>query len=181
MERTGSQADLRPVMIHCQTVRNDQLDRMAKIGMIASVFVGHVWYWGDVHMRNFGPERGHHISPVKDALDRGVRVNFHQDPPVTCPDMLHSVWCAVNRLSRGGQIIGPSQRVSVYDALRAVTIEGAYQYFEEGSKGTLEPGKRADMVVLSQSPLEVHPEKIREIRVEQTIKDGKSIYKHSEK
>lgn len=174
---TSSIADLRPVMIHCQTVRNDQLDRMAKLGMIASIFVGHVWYWGDVHMRNFGPERGHHISPAKDALNRGIHVNFHQDPPVTRPDMLHSVWCAVNRLSRGGETIGADQKISVYDALKAVTVEGAYQYFEEDSKGTLEVGKQADMVILSQSPLEAQPMAIRNIRVVQTIKDGKCIYR----
>ena len=168
--------DLRPVMIHCQTVRNDQLDRMAEMGVIASIFVGHVWYWGDVHMKNFGPERGNHISPVKDAIARGVHVNFHQDPPVTRPDMLHSVWCAVNRISRGGQVIGEAQKVDVYQALRAVTAEGAYQYFEEKEKGTLEKGKIADMVVLSASPLEVDPMEIRNIQVLKTIKGGKCVF-----
>lgn len=176
LAETGSKADLRPVMIHCQTVRNDQLDRMAKINMIASIFVGHVWYWGDVHVRNFGEKRGHHISPARDALDRGLHVNFHQDPPVTRPDMLHSVWCAVNRISRGGQVIGEDQKISVYEALRAVTAEGAYQYFEEDSKGTLEEGKRADMVILSESPLEADPMAIRDIRVLETIKDGRTVY-----
>jgi len=177
---TGNKSDLRPVMIHCQTVRDDQLDRMAKIKMIASIFVGHVWYWGDVHLRNFGEKRGHHISPVRDALDRGIHVNFHQDPPVTKPDMLHSVWCAVNRISRGGQVIGEDQKISVYDALRAITIEGAYQYFEEESKGSLAVGKRADMVILSDSPLEVDPMEIRNIKVVETIKDGKTVYAYKQ-
>lgn len=176
LTETGIQADLRPVMIHCQTVRNDQLDRMAKLNMIASVFVGHVWYWGDIHMRNFGEKRGHHISPVRDALDRGIHVNFHQDPPVTRPDMLHSVWCAVNRISRSGAVIGEAQKISVYEALRAITVEGAYQYFEEDTKGTLAAGKRADMVILSKSPLEADPMTLRDIQVLQTIKDGKTVY-----
>lgn len=144
--------------------------------MIASVFVGHVWYWGDVHKKNFGEKRGNHISPVKDALERGIHVNFHQDTPVTKPDMLHSVWCAVNRLSRGKDVIGADQKIPVYDALRAVTIEAAYEYFEEDSKGTIEVGKRADLVILDQSPLETDPMKIKEIKVLETIKDGKTVF-----
>lgn len=177
VEETKMEDDLRPVMIHCQTARNDQFDRMAKLKMIASVFVGHVWYWGDIHMKNFGPVRGNHISPVKDAMDRGLVVNFHQDAPVTKPDMLHSVWCAVNRISRKGAVIGEDQKISVYDALKAVTINAAYEYFEEDSKGTISAGKRADLVVLDRSPLEVEPTEIKNIKVMETIKDGISIYR----
>lgn len=168
--------DLRPVMIHCQTVRDDQLDRMVRLSMLASIFVGHVWYWGDVHVKNLGAERGNRISPVKSALEREAVVNFHQDTPVTKPDMLHSVWCAVNRISRSGNIIGKEQAVSVYEALRAVTINAAYQYFEEATKGSIEIGKRADLVILDRSPLEVEPIEIRNIQVLETIKDGRSIF-----
>lgn len=153
------------------------MDRMAQIKMIASVFVGHVWYWGDIHMKNFGKERGNHISPVKDALDRGVIVNFHQDTPVTKPNMLHSVWCAVNRISRGGAVIGAEQKISVYEALKAITIQAAYEYFEEESKGSIEAGKRADLVVLDRSPLDVDPMEIKDIQVIMTIKDGNVIYR----
>lgn len=169
-------AELRPVMIHCQTVRNDQLDRMVGLGMIASVFVGHVYYWGDVHVRNLGEVRGNHISPVRDAMGRGIVVNFHQDTPVTKPNMLHSVWCAVNRVSRNGSIIGGDQAVSVYEALQAVTINAAYQYFEENEKGSIQAGKRADLVILDKSPLAVDKMKIKDIKVLQTIKDGAVIY-----
>ena len=168
--------DLRPVMIHCQTVRNDQLDRMRKIGMIASIFIGHVWFWGDIHKKNLGLERGNHISPAKDAFDRGVVVNFHQDTPVTPPNMLHSIWCAVNRLSRNDVSIGEEQKISVYKALQAVTINAAYQYFEEDTKGSIKVGKRADLVVLDDSPLEVDLIEIQNIKVLKTIKDGKVIY-----
>ncbi|MBQ3072741.1 MAG: amidohydrolase [Oscillospiraceae bacterium] len=178
LSATGIKDDLRPVMIHCQTVRNDQLDRMKAIHMIASIFVGHVWYWGDIHIQNFGPERGHHISPAKDALERGVHVNFHQDTPVTRPNMLHSVWCAVNRISRRGNIIGADQKIPVYDALRAVTAEGAYQYFEEDEKGTIEIGKRADFVILDKSPLDVPELEIRDLAVLETIKDGVTVYRN---
>ncbi len=176
ISKTGCTEDLRPVMIHCQTVRNDQLDRMAKLKMIASIFVGHVWYWGDVHMRNFGEKRGNHISPVKDALDRGIVVNFHQDAPVTKPNMLHSIWCAVNRVSRSGKVIGADQKVSVFEAVKAATIGGAYEYFEEDSKGSIRVGKRADLVILDRSPFDVDKMEIKDIKVLETIKDGKIIY-----
>lgn len=168
------------MMIHCQTVRNDQLDRMARLNMIASIFVGHVWYWGDIHLQNFGSLRGSRISPVKDALDRGVTVNFHQDTPVTKPDMLHSVWCAVNRISRSGAVIGAEQKISVYDALKAVTIQAAYEYFEEDTKGSIEAGKRADLVILDRSPLDVDPMEIKDIQVMMTIKDGAVIYRRQQ-
>ena len=177
IKETGSKDELRPVMIHCQTARNDQLDKMAELHMMASIFVGHVYYWGDVHLSNLGEERAYHISPVKDALDRGIHVNFHQDTPVTSPNMLHSVWAAVNRVTRRGLVLGKDQCVDVYDALKAVTIEGAYEYFEEDSKGTIEKGKRADLIILSDSPLEVDKMDIKNIKVLETIKDGETIFK----
>lgn len=167
---------LRPVMIHCQTVRNDQLDRMAKLHMIASIFIGHVWYWGDIHLKNFGPERGNHISPARDALDRGIVITLHQDTPVTKPDMLHSVWCAVNRKSRDGLIIGDDQKISVYEALKAVTLDAAYQYFEEKEKGSLLAGKQADLVILDRSPLAVDADEIKDIVVLETITQGKTVF-----
>lgn len=176
LEDTKSTADLRPVMIHCQTARSDQFDRMKEIDMIPSIFVGHVWYWGDVHLKNFGEARGNRISPVGDALERGMIYNFHQDTPVTKPDMMHTVWCAVNRETREGRKIGPEQKVDVYDALKGVTINTAYMYFEEDSKGSITPGKRADLVILDRSPLDVDPSEIRDIKVLETIKDGKTVY-----
>lgn len=173
--------NLRPVMIHCQTVRNDQLDRMAEMKMIPSIFVGHVYYWGDVHMKNFGPERGNHISPAKDALDRGLIINFHQDAPVTKPNMMHSVWCAVNRISRNGNLIGEEQKISVYEALKAVTINAAYEYFEENTKGSIKEGKLADLVILDKNPLETDPNEIKDIKVLETIKEGKCIFTRADR
>ena len=169
MEKYGSNEDLRPVMIHCQTVREDQLDRMAEIAMIPSIFVGHVYYWGDIHKRNLGDERGSYISPAKDALSKGLPANFHQDTPVTAPDMLHSVWCAVNRITRKGKVLGPDQCISTYDALKCITIHPAYAYHEEASKGSLEAGKLADLVILDQNPLTTAPMKLKDIKVLSTI------------
>ncbi len=167
----------RPVMIHCQTVRDDQLDRMVKLNMIPSIFVGHVYYWGDIHMKNLGRKRADRISPVKSALKRGLVYNFHQDTPVTKPDMLHSIWCAVNRITRNGQKLSDEQCIDVYDALKAVTINAAYEYSEENIKGTIEAGKKADLVVLSDNPLKADRQKIKDIIVEKTIKDGVELYK----
>ncbi len=169
--------DLRPVMIHCQTVREDQLDVMKELRMIPSIFIGHTYYWGDVHLKNLGQKRGANISPVKWALERGLVYNFHQDAPVTKPDMLHSVWCAANRITRKGQPIGQEQCISVYDALKGVTINAAYEYHEEDTKGTLEAGKLADLVILDQNPLKVEKEVIKEIRVVETIKNGETCYR----
>lgn len=169
--------DLRPVMIHCQTVRKDQLDRMASLKMIPSIFVGHTYYWGDVHLKNLGLERGNHISPVKSALSKGLIYNFHQDTPVTQPSMLHSVWCAVNRITKKGKCIGEDERIGVYDALKGVTIHSAYAYFEENKKGSIKEGKVADLVILDKNPLKVPTMDIKDIQVLETIKEGTTIYK----
>lgn len=170
-------ADLRPVMIHCQTAREDQLDRMAQLGMIPSVFVGHVYYWGDVHLENLGTERASRISPCRSAAERGLPINFHQDTPVTKPDMMHSVWAAVNRVTRSGVLLGEEQTVDVYEALKAVTINTAYAYHEENMKGTVEAGKTADLVVLAENPLTADRMKLKDILVEETIKDGVTLYR----
>ena len=180
-ERIGAEhpalLEARPVMIHAQTVRDDQLERMAPLGMIASIFSVHTWFWGDVHLRNFGPVRGRRVSPARSALDRGVRVTLHQDSPVTPPDMLHTIWSAVNRLSRSGQPLGLEQRISTWEALRAVTCEAAYQYGEEGTKGQIREGMRADLVILSADPLTTAPQDLRDIEVLETIKDGEVAYR----
>ncbi|OON91008.1 MAG: amidohydrolase [Epulopiscium sp. Nele67-Bin001] len=164
--------DLRPVMIHCQTARENQLDIMASLNVIPSIFVGHVYYWGDIHIQNLGKTRGENVSPVQSAFNKNLVVNFHQDTPVTKPSPLFSVWAAVNRITRKGYISGPHQRCSVYDALKAVTINGAYAYFEENSKGSIKEGKIADLVILDKNPLEIDPMEIKDIKVLQTIKSG---------
>ncbi|WP_129656996.1 amidohydrolase [Rothia halotolerans] len=169
-------AELRPVMIHAQTVRADQLDRMPGLGMIASFFCGHVYYWGDVHLRNLGPRRGRFISPARAALDRGVGITLHQDAPVTPPDMALSLWAAVNRVSRSGRPVGLDQRITTWEALQAVTSGAAYQYGEEAEKGRIQPGMRADLIVVSQDPVAMDPARLRELEVEMTLKDGEVVY-----
>lgn len=168
--------NLRPVMIHCQTVREDQLDRMAKINMIPSIFVDHTYYWGDIHLNNLGEVRGNKISPVRTALDKGLVVNFHQDTPVLKPNMFQTIWAATNRVTRGGKVIGEDEKITVYEAMKAVTINAAYEYFEENEKGSIRDGKRADLIILDQNPLKIDKRDIKDIIVLQTIKDGREVY-----
>ena len=167
----------RAVMVHAQLVRKEQLERMATIQMIPSFFVAHTYYWGDIHLKNFGQERGSQISPVKDAVEYGMKFTFHQDTPVVPPNMMHTVSCAVNRISREGNAIGKNQRITVLEALKAITIYGAYQYHEEKEKGTIAVGKYADFVVLDKNPLETEVSELAMIAVDMTIKENQVIYK----
>ena len=169
--------DLRPVAIHAQLARHDQVDRMATLGIVPSFFTAHTFFWGDWHRKNVGEARAAGISPLAYAHSKGLRFTNHNDAPVVPPDMLRLTQTAVNRTTRSGFVLGPKERVSPYVALKAITDWAAYQYFEEASKGTLEPGKRADLVILERNPLKVDPGAIGTIRVVETIKDGRSIYR----
>ncbi|MEY8407258.1 amidohydrolase, partial [Adlercreutzia muris] len=171
---------LRPVMIHCQTARTDQYEKMAEIGMIPSIFSSHIWYWGDAHLRNFGPVRGGRVSACGDAARAGLPFTLHTDTPVLRPNLLEAAWCAVNRVTKAGAQLDEDQKVTPYQAMRAITFNGAYQYGEEDLKGTLEAGKLADLVVLDRNPLAVDPREIRDIKVLATIKEGEVIYRRDE-
>ena len=124
-----------------------------------------------------GPDRAARISSLHHAAGLGMRYTNPTDSPVVPPDMMHLVWTAVNRESRSGRVLGPSERATPYEALKAITDHAAYQYFEEDGKGTLEAGKLADLVILDANPLKVRPAAIRDIRVLETIKDGRSVWK----
>jgi predicted amidohydrolase YtcJ len=159
-------------------LREEQLDEAKKLGMLPSFFPGHVYYWGDRHRDIFlGPRRAARISPAASAVRRGMRFTLHHDAPVVPEDMLHIVWCAVNRMTSSGKLLGADQRIAVRDALKAITIHAAWQYFEEDRKGTIEPGKLADFVILSDNPLTIESTKIKDIRVLETIKGGVTIYR----
>ncbi len=167
--------EVRPVLIHGQLLGTDQLPAMKRLGLIPSFFAAHVYYWGDTHIKNFGIARASHISPAASALAAGVPFTFHQDTPVIEPNMLETVWCSVNRLTKKGVKLD-AEAIPVKEALKAVTINAAYQYFEENEKGSIRPGKRADFVILDQNPLTVPPMKLKDIKVLQTVKDGEIIY-----
>ena len=170
-------ADRRTVIIHAQTARDDQIDAFKAEGMLPSYFATHTYFWGDWHRDSvLGAERGSRISPLASTLARGVPYTIHNDTPVVPPDMMRLVWAAVTRTTRSGETLGEGQKISVEDALKAITINGAYQYFEEASKGSLEPGKLADLVILSDNPINADPVEIRNIKVIETIKEGQTIY-----
>lgn len=169
--------DRRNVLIHGQYVRMDQLDSIAKMDVIASLFPMHTFYWGDWHKQIIGDEKGNQISPIRSALNRGIKVTSHTDAPVAFPNLMMILWTTVNRISRSGEIIGEGERLTPYEALQSITIWGAYQHFEEDKKGSLSPGKLADMVILDKNPLKVDPMNLKDIQVLETIKEGKSIFK----
>ena len=170
-------ADRRPVMVHAQTVTENQLDEMQELGIIPSFFAMHTYYWGDWHRDSvLGPERAARISPAASALKRGMIYTQHHDAPVALPSSIMILSSQVNRTTRSGKVLGSEQRVSVMDALKSITINAAYQYFEEAAKGSLEPGKLADFVILDKNPLKVEPLAIKDIKVVETIKEGVSIY-----
>ena len=168
--------DRRTTLVHGQYVRMDQLDRMAQLDVVASLFPMHTFYWGDWHEQIIGRELGQKISPTRSALDRGLLVTSHSDAPVALPNLMQVMWATVNRTSRSGQVIGPDERLTPYEALKAITIWSAKQHFEEDRKGSIESGKQADLVILSDNPLTIDPEKINEIVVLETIKNGEVVW-----
>lgn len=170
-------AAIRPVIVHAQLITRDQLARAARLGFLPSFFCAHVYYWGDTHIQNFSAQRASDISPAADALALGLPFTFHQDAPVIPPNMFETVACAVRRLTRKGVVLGPHQRIRVFDALRAVTANAAYQYFEQQQKGMLLPGMRADMIRVDRNPLNCPAESLADIRVLETYKNGQSIYR----
>jgi hypothetical protein len=170
--------DRRNVIIHAQTARLDQLDSMKDLGIMPSFFGMHCFYWGDWHRdETLGAARAEMISPAQSALRRGMIFTQHHDSPVAQPSAIRILSSVVTRRTRSGDILGADERISVNDALKSLTIWGAYQHFEEKEKGSLETGKVADFVVLSADPFAVDIEKLSELTVVETIKGGKSIYK----
>jgi len=171
--------DLRPVLIHGQFLREDQLDSFKALGVIPSLFPMHTFYWGDWHLdHTVGPQAGMNISPTGWARKRGMIFSSHHDAPVAFPDSMRVLDATVTRRARGsGRIVGPEQRVDVITALKAMTIWPAYHHFEEKTKGSLEPGKLADFAILSKDPTAVEPTTIADIKVTETIKEGKTIFR----
>ncbi len=163
--------------MHAQTIREDQLDRLQAAGFTPTFFVPHVYYWGDRHRDIFlGPDRAARMDPIRSALDRGLVATSHCDTPITPVKPFLSIWACVNRLTSSGKVLGPDQRISVREALRAHTISPAWQNFEERDKGSLEAGKLADLIVVDVNPLECAPEKLRDICVLETVVGGETVF-----
>jgi hypothetical protein len=173
----GADPDRRPVLIHGQFLREDQMDSYNRLNVMPSLFPMHTFYWGDWHRdHTVGPDLADNISPTGWAVRRGMRFSTHHDAPVAFPDSMRVLDATVTRRSRSGDVIGPAQRVDVMTALKAMTIWPAWQAFEEDSKGSIEVGKLADLVILSQDPTAIDPEIIDTITVAETVKEGATIF-----
>ncbi|WP_367990506.1 amidohydrolase [Vibrio sp. NTOU-M3] len=169
--------DRRPVLIHGQTIRQDQIDRLAEQGIFPSLFPMHTFYWGDWHAESvLGHPRADFISPTKAVRDAGLMFSTHHDAPVALPDSFRVLDATVNRITRTGKVLGPDQRVDAYTALQAMTIWPAYQHFEEDFKGSIEVGKNADLIILDKNPLKVESKNLKKLKVEQTISRGNMVY-----
>ncbi len=175
------QYENRPVLIHGQFLREDQVDSFKRFGVFPSVFPMHTFYWGDWHRKHtVGPVNADNISPTGWIRQRGMMFGTHHDAPVAFPDSMRVLAATVTRRTRSGDILGPHQRVDVTTALKAMTIWPAWQHFEEDTKGSIEKGKLADFVVLSADPTAVDPETLAEIKVLATVKENQVIYKAGE-
>lgn len=170
--------DPRFIFIHCQTARSDQLERIAKLKAMISFFPVHIYYWGKRHHDIFlGPDRVMRLDPVGEAMKLGINCTLHNDTYVTPIDPLLCAWSAVNRQTYEGQDLGKAEQgISVYDALKAITINGAVQGFEEKFKGSIEKGKLADFVVLEENPLETDEWKLKDLKIAATVVGNKIVY-----
>ncbi|MEM8521360.1 amidohydrolase [Flavobacterium sp. PL12] len=169
--------DRRTIVIHSQFVRPEQLNKFVQYSMQPSFFTNHAYFWGDVHVQNLGKARADFLSPMVTAKKLGLKPTNHSDATVTPIDPIFTIWTAVNRVSRSGQVIGASERTTPYLALQAITAFAAYELFDEKLKGTLTTGKLADFVILDKNPLKVQPMEIKNIQILETIKEGKTIFK----
>ena len=167
----------RTIAIHAQVLRPEQLAKMKQFDIQPSFFANHTYYWGDWHREvALGPKRADFISPQASAWATGLRPTAHNDSPVVPPDMLRLVWSSVNRRTQTGDILGPQERIGVYQALAQVTINAAWQLREDATKGSIEAGKLADFAILDRNPVTIDPVRLAEVKVVATVKEGKLIF-----
>lgn len=162
--------------IHSQFLRADQIDDFVRYGIRPSFYTLHTYYFADAHIENRGRDQASYISPMRDAIDAGLRPTNHTDAIVAPLDQMFMLWSAVNRISRSGERIGPDQRITPIEGLKSMTLWAAEQYGEDDRKGSLEVGKLADLVVLDRNPLTVDSDAIKDIRVLETYKEGERVY-----
>jgi predicted amidohydrolase YtcJ len=173
---TGKAGDRRTSIAHSYFVRPDQLAAYQQHGIGVSMMPPHLMLYGDLQMKLLGPERATMESPYASAVKAGVRATLHCDCPSAAPNVMEAIWTAVTRTTLSGQVLGPDERVDPYTALLGTTRNAAYTYREEALKGTITAGKIADLVILDNDPLTVSPDRIRDIKVVETIKRGKTLY-----
>lgn len=165
--------DHRHTVQHSQLTTPAQYKKMAALGMCANIFSNHIYYWGDQHRDiTMGHERASRMNACATARREGVRFSIHSDAPITPMGHLHTAWCAVNRLTSTGQVLGPDERIGVEDALQAITIDAAYQLKLDHEMGSIEAGKLADFAILEDDPLKVDPVALKDVGVWGTMIGG---------
>jgi len=166
--------DHRHTLQHAQLAPVDQFRRMKALGICANLFANHIYYFGDKHRDiTVGPDRARRMNACRDALDCGVPLAIHSDAPVTPMGPLFGAWCAVNRKTASGQVLGEAQRITVEEALHAITLGAAYTLKMDHEVGSIATGKRADFCVLEEDPLEVGAEGLKDISVVTTVIGGR--------
>jgi predicted amidohydrolase YtcJ len=166
--------DHRFTLQHCQLADAAQFRRMRRLGMCANLFPNHHFYWGDQHYATtVGPERAERMNACATALAAGVPLAIHSDAPVTPLGPLFTAWCAVNRRTATGRVLGTHERIGVAEALRTITLGAAYTLHLDGEVGSIECGKRADFAVLEDDPSRIEPERLRDVRIWGTVQGGR--------
>ena len=166
--------DMRHRMDHAYNITEYQLRLARELGMAVQFFTTQIYYYGDAHLKLQGPDRAHQMTPTGTAKRLGVSWGFHNDPPGTPQLPWTAAWATVHRMTaESGTVLGPNQRVSVQDVLRAMTIEHAFQLHLDHEIGSIAFGKKADFCVLEADPLEIDPMELKDIPVWGTVFGGK--------
>lgn len=177
VERVLSRAprpDHRHTLQHGQMIDAPLFRRMAQLGLCANLFANHIWYWGDQHYEmTMGPDRANRLDACGSALAAGVPLAIHSDAPVTPLGPLFTAWCAVNRVTPSGRVLGASERITVAQALHAITLGPAWTLKLDHEIGSIECGKRADFCVLEDDPLSVDPMALKDVRIWGTVLSGR--------
>ena len=173
---THPRADHRHTLQHCQMADAAQFRRMARLGICANLFANHIYYWGDAHHAlTMGPDRAERMDACATALEHGVPLAIHSDAPITPLGPLFTAWCAVNRLTSSSRVLGASERISVADALQAITLGAAFTLGLDDRIGSIEVRKFADFCVLDEDPLAVAPEALKDLRIAGTVLGGRVL------
>lgn len=166
--------DHRHTLQHGQMLDAAMFRRMAALGLCANLFANHLWYWGDQHAEmTMGPDRAQRLDACASALAAGVPLAIHSDAPVTPLGPLFTAWCAVNRITPAGRVLGESERITVAQALHAITLGAAWTLKLDHEIGSIECGKRADFCVLEDDPLTIGPMRLKDVRVWGTVLSGR--------
>lgn len=177
-QRLNPTPDMRHRLEHNSLCTPRQLQRIRDLGVTPSSSIGYMWGIGDDYSENFGPERSRWLHPHRTMKEMGITAGGNSDYPVSDGNPMIQIYEAVTRKTRTGKVVGLEEAISVMDAIRLYTLNGAYLGKEEHLKGSIEPGKLADMVVLDRDILTMPTEEIKDIKVLMTLVDGRIVFKH---